>query len=87
MTVLLLSIYSVYNVGYAQSLTFDGPGSTTHVTVPHQASIENIVNGDFTIEAWVNFNATGSFKTIVAKGGGNVATNTSYFFSISNNQK
>lgn len=70
---------------HGQSLQFNG--TDQYVTVPHQASIENIVNGDFTIEAWVNFNATGSFKTIVAKGGGNEANNTSYFFSISNNQK
>lgn len=84
--ILIVSVLlSINLIGYSQSLLFDG--SSTHVTVPHQASVENIVNGDFTIEAWVNINTTGTFKTIVAKGGGNEASNTSYFFSISNNQK
>ncbi|MEM7299101.1 MAG: LamG-like jellyroll fold domain-containing protein, partial [Bacteroidota bacterium] len=54
---------------------------------PHRANLEIIPNGDFTIEAWVNVENTATFKTIVAKGGGNFASNTSYFFSISSGHK
>ncbi len=66
----------------SQSLQFNG--SDQYVTVPHDLRFRL---QNFTFEAWVYVTSSGSFQTILSKGGGNTANNTSYFFSITDDSK
>ena len=51
-----------------------------YIEVPHHPS-QNIINGDFTIEAWI-YPTANNHKTIVAKGHGFTANITDYIFGI-----
>lgn len=85
---LLFLITFAGSQGWAQTnnaLDFDA--ADDFVDIPHNAVL-NLAGADFTLEAWIYRESTGSYHTILQKGpGGGGVNSDEYIFSIADNDK
>lgn len=83
LVVVLLLLLGVQTNIFAQESALNFDGFDDHISIPHDAAL-NILDGDFTIEAWVKPDNK-RYQTIASKGNGGLS-NTLFIFQLDQNR-